>query len=48
MYAQTAEKHFRLSSRRRIKQIADEGTYEEIGADILTKDPLNFEGYLKR
>ena len=41
-------KHFRLSSRRRIKQIADEGTYEEIGADILTKDPLNFEGYLKK
>ena len=28
-------KHFRLSSRRRIKQIADDGTYDEIGADIL-------------
>ena len=41
-------KHFRLSARRRIKQIADEGTFEEIGADILTKDPLNFEGYLKK
>ena len=41
-------KHFRLSSRRRIKQIADEGTFKEIGADILTKDPLNFEGYLKK
>ncbi len=41
-------KHFRLSSRRRIKQIADEGTFVEIGADILTKDPLNFEGYLKK
>ena len=41
-------KHFRLSARRRIKQITDEGTFEEIGKDILTKDPLNFEGYLKK
>lgn len=41
-------KHFRLSSRRRINQIADEGTFVEIGKDILTKDPLNFEGYLKK
>ena len=41
-------KHFRLSSRRRIKQIADEGTFEEIGKDILTKDPLKFDGYLKK
>ena len=41
-------KHFRLSARRRIKQIADEGTFEEIGGDILTNDPLNFEGYLKK
>lgn len=41
-------KHFRLSSRRRIKQIADEGTFEEIGKDILTKDPLKFKGYLKK
>ena len=41
-------KHFRLSARRRIKQIADEGTFKEIGENILTKDPLNFEGYLKK
>lgn len=41
-------KHFRLSSRRRIKQIADEGTFEEIGKEITTKDPLQFEGYLKK
>ena len=41
-------KHFRLSARRRIKQIADEGTFQEIGGTILTKDPLNFEGYLKK
>ena len=41
-------KYFRLSSRRRIKQIADEGTFKEIGEDILTKDPLNFDGYLRK
>ncbi len=41
-------KHFRLSARRRISQIADKGTFKEIGENILTKDPLNFEGYLKK
>ena len=41
-------KHFRLSSRRRIKQIADEGTFKEIGGDITTKDPLNCNGYMKK
>ncbi len=41
-------KHFRLSARRRIKQIADEGTFKEIGKDVFTKDPLNFKGYMKK
>ena len=41
-------KHFRLSARRRIKQIADKDTFQEIGEDILTNDPLQFEGYLKK
>ncbi len=41
-------KHFRLSSRRRIKQIADEETFKEIGGDIVTKDPLIFKGYMKK
>lgn len=41
-------KHFRISARRRIKQIADDEIFEEIGADIFTKDPLQFEGYLKK
>ena len=41
-------KHFRLSSRRRIKQIADDGTFEEIGKEIVTKDPIEFKGYLKK
>ncbi len=41
-------KHFRLSSRRRIKQIVDEGTFKEIGTDLQTTDPLKFDGYIKK
>ena len=41
-------KHFRLSSRRRIAQIIDEGTYEELNADLHTTDPIKFEGYLQK
>ena len=41
-------KHFRLSSRRRIKQIADEGTFKQIGEGLKTTDPLRFDGYLKK
>ena len=41
-------KHFRLSARRRLAQIVDEGTFIEIGQDIKTKDPLKFEGYLNK
>lgn len=41
-------KHFRLSARRRISQIVDENTFQEIGSNIQTKNPLNFEGYTKK
>lgn len=41
-------KHFRISSRRRISQIIDEGTFKEIGKGLTTKDPLKFEGYIKK
>lgn len=41
-------KHFRLSARRRIAQIIDEGTFEEINEDMKTSDPLKFEGYVKK
>ena len=41
-------KHFRLSARRRIAQIIDEGTFNELNADMQTRDPLHFEGYLKK
>ena len=38
-------KHFRISARRRIKQIIDEGTFEELNEDMQTSDMLHFEGY---
>ena len=41
-------KHFRLSARRRIKQIIDDGTFEELDEFMQTADPLNFEGYTKK
>lgn len=41
-------KHFRLSSRRRIAQIIDEDTFEELNADLHTTDPIKFEGYLQK
>lgn len=41
-------KHFRLSARRRLEQIIDEGTFVETNKDLQTTDPLNFDGYLKK
>lgn len=41
-------KHFRISARRRISQIVDEGTFKEINENMQTTDPLNFEGYTKK
>lgn len=41
-------KHFRLSARRRISQIIDEGTFVEINKDMETRNPLDFEGYSKK
>lgn len=40
--------HFRISSRRRISQIIDEGTFEEINENMHTKNPLNFDGYIEK
>lgn len=42
------DNHFRLSSRRRIWQVIDEGTFEEFEIDMTIKDPLNFPGYSKK
>ena len=41
-------KHFRISSRRRIAQIVDEGTFVEMNSDMPIQDPLHFEGYVKK
>ena len=41
-------KHFRLSSRRRIIQIIDEGTFEETDSNLHTTDPIKFEGYMQK
>lgn len=38
-------KYFRITARRRIKQIIDEGTFEELDENMQTSDMLNFEGY---
>ncbi|MCL2341891.1 MAG: acetyl-CoA carboxylase, carboxyltransferase subunit beta [Firmicutes bacterium] len=42
------DNHFRLSSRRRILQVVDEGTFEEFDMDMEIADPLRFPGYAKK
>mgnify|MGYP001045683665 FL=1 len=37
--------HYRLSARERIELIMDTGTFVEINADLITLNPLEFEGY---
>ncbi|UCD30393.1 MAG: acetyl-CoA carboxylase carboxyltransferase subunit beta [Planctomycetota bacterium] len=39
--------HHRISARTRIKQLADEGTFEEFLSDLVTTDPLKFRERLK-
>ena len=41
-------KHFRISARRRLEQIVDENTFEEMDSNLQTTDPLQFEGYIKK
>lgn len=40
--------HFRLSSRRRIDQIIDVGTFEEFELNVKTDNPLNMDDYVKK
>lgn len=40
--------HFRLSSRRRIAQIIDEGTFNEFNLNITNTNPLKLEEYSKK
>ena len=42
------DNHFRLSSRRRLKQIIDEGTFEEFDLKIDNVNPLKLEEYTKK
>ncbi|MCL2383702.1 MAG: acetyl-CoA carboxylase, carboxyltransferase subunit beta [Oscillospiraceae bacterium] len=42
------DNHFRLSSRRRVLQVVDDGTFEELEIDMEVKDPLHFPGYAKK
>lgn len=40
--------HFRLSSRRRVAQIIDEGTFSEFDLNLPDNNPLNLEEYVKK
>lgn len=42
------DNHFRLSSRRRIKQIIDENTFEPFELNIKTVNPLGLDDYIKK
>lgn len=42
------DNHFRLSSRRRVKQIIDEGTFNEFNLKIPDSNPLKLEEYTKK
>lgn len=37
------EHHFRVSGPARVKQLVDEGSFEEMAADLISSDPLEFE-----
>jgi acetyl-CoA carboxylase carboxyl transferase subunit beta len=36
-------RHFRVGSRERVRQLSDEGTFEELFAEVGPSDPLNFQ-----
>lgn len=40
--------HFRLSARRRIKQIIDENTFKPFEINLKTINPLSIDGYLEK
>ena len=40
--------HFRLSSRRRIDEIIDEGTFQEFDLKVKTDNPLEMDDYIKK
>lgn len=42
------DNHFRLSSRRRVAQIIDEGTFSEFNLNLKDSNPLNIDEYTKK
>ncbi len=38
--------HFRISAKERISLLTDDGSFQEIGQDLTSKDPLNFKDQL--
>lgn len=40
--------HFRMSARQRISFITDKGSFKEMYSDIVSNDPLSFEGYAQK
>ncbi len=42
---QKCEHHFLIGSRERIESLADEGTFEEMDADLISRNPLDFPEY---
>lgn len=45
---QHCDYHINVSSRDRINMILDDGNFFEYDADLLSEDPLNFEGYSEK
>ena len=40
--------HFRMSARQRISFITDKGSFKEMYSDIVSNDPLKFDGYAQK
>ena len=40
--------HFRISARQRVGYLTDEGSFSELFADVVSKDPIKFPGYAEK
>ena len=40
--------HFQMNSRERLESFLDEGSFEEINENMISKNPLNFPDYLEK
>lgn len=48
MYVCQCGHHFRINARTRISYVTDEGSFNELFADVRSKDPIQFPGYEKK